>query len=256
VSPAEPVPRSRRGPLLGAVAVVAAAAAVFVSVRFAERLGDRGPSTPPTVADPDQTLLGFSGELAAADGGRILLRLTPMHAEPSVQAFDAAAIRRRLSLGSGEPWRLRIAWQPAVKTEAAALPPELALNSLSIADERGVALAVLASDRGAPRPGTRDPLATLLGPPSAPLTPGHEVDVFLWGRAPESGARIEGLAPPDATTGSAAAIALAPQAIRRAELGGSLARLDSPLAGNTAERGASTRPQAPPERDGARASRL
>jgi hypothetical protein len=162
---------------------------------------------------------------------------------------------------------LRLAWETADEGDASADAPGWDLRAVEVRDEQGIALrslpiAVTAPSERAPA----DPLATLLGPPGEALRAGFETDLVLWGRAPGANARVEGLGPASESQRAAlsacfdaqSTVALAPQAIRRAELGGPLARLDrAPApAGKNADSEASSGAPDAPARDAARPGRF
>jgi len=191
-------------------------------------------STPaPGIADPEGTVRGFAAELHGDDGSRISLRLTPLHADPSRQAFEARALRARLGFDEGEPWRLSLRWKASA--DGGALAGGLPLQPLELHDSKGHALSPIR------RPAdSLDPLLTLLAAPAEPLLPGNGADLVLWGRAPQAAAgelRLEGwpLEDRDAalratgTTGFEGRPVLVSSDLRRAEIEGPLARLERPI---------------------------
>jgi len=211
---------------------------------------------PPEVSDPDAAVPALLGTLPAADGGALAARLTPMHADPARQAFEAAALRKRFALPEGEPWRLSLRWDPPddgsggaasarfgtagpARGEAGTGQAALALGPVGIEDEEGLALDSL----GTPAPGGAgvDPLRVLFGPPTGGLRPGQTADWILWGRAPGHGARLVGLLPPpdspdaddfERSTGLCGPLRLEPGSARASELVVPVARLDRAAPGD------------------------
>ena len=177
--------------------------------------GPRPP--PPPVLNVDV----LRGARTLSDGTVIEVELTRLHAESEQQAFDSAALARRLEFGPGEPWQLQIARTLAPNSgKASAVHWEGA--ALSIVDDRGpCALPPRAAARAENSSSVpADPLRTLLAPGAGTLAAGASTRVFLWGRAAESGARLTGLFPE--------ALALASESLARRELGSALARLPAP----------------------------
>lgn len=195
--------------------------------------GGRGADGVPEIADPEEAIEGLAGVLELEPGLELRATLAPLHADPERQAFDAAALARRFDLDPGEPWRLR------VRADVARYRAE----GLRVVDARGVALVELLPEPAA-RPVDRpaDPLRTLLsahGAAGARLPRGRAtLDVVLWGRRPEAGARLEGLAP---AAGAPLAMELEPERLRRADLSGPLARLDADARDAHANRSGNTR---------------
>jgi hypothetical protein len=182
---------------LGFAALFVTLCALVVLALLARRLGRPalGERAQPPVADTPATVPGWSAALEMADGGRLDVRLLPMHAEPERQHFVALVVARRFALDVGEPWRLNLSWRVAgeeASASATAHPAaSLDLSALSIVDENGVALRTFVPPSSAAgRPA--DPVAVLLTPPSEPLGPGQEVSLILWGRAPATVPRLVG----------------------------------------------------------------
>ena len=222
---------------------------------------------PPDVSDPDEAVPALFGSLCAADGSALAARLTPMHADPVRQSFEAATLRRRLDLPEGEPWRLSLRWDPPsdpgggaasgrlgsggpARGEAVPERAELALGPVRIDDEQGLALAALEERAfgGAAESARADPLRALFGPPAGGLRSGQAADWILWGRAPGAGARLVGLLPPadapdaddfERSTGLRGPLLLVPSTVRRSELVLPVARLDRAVPGKIQARTAS-----------------
>ena len=227
-------PRAGRLRALLLIALVGvSASAVLLWMRAERTVADREPRAPVFDTDPD--VAGWSGEIELESGERLVARLTRLHAQPELQRFDALALRRRLDLAEGEPWRVdlrlfasRANAQNADASSASA--SALALRSVRVRDADGQAQHELA-DTSFPDRSLIDPLTVLLAPPASDLHPGEAVTLFLWGREPRGDVAIEGL--------TQATIALSPSKIRRSEVESSLARLDRALP---------ARPRAPAKR--------
>jgi hypothetical protein len=207
----------------------------------------RPASPPPGVHQREETVAGFQGEALAGDGSTLHVRLLPLHADRERAEFDGRALEARLALARGTPWRLSLRWTPAPPASAEtrrAPPAGLALDALAVADGQGTALVPIALD-----PAGLDPLRTLLAPPGTALLPGQGLDLVLWGRDPEAGARVVGLSPEVEAAADGpwcAAIELEPHSVRRDELEGPLARFDRgtpPRSGKSLDAPASDRPQ-------------
>ncbi len=216
---------------------------VFLSVvgaasLFFGRRSRRTPAAPPQVTSPDETVAAFSGELEGA-GGWLSATLAPLHAEPARQAFESSALARRLGLGPGEPWRLRVRWQrrrepgasrPAGDRPERDSPAGIALGAVEVLDSEGAALRSFVPPP-APGNGPARPLETLLAPPAGALHPGAVADWVLWGRTPAGEVRLSGLVPEGdgeflAATGFEGPFVLRAAWLRRGDLQAPLARLD------------------------------
>jgi hypothetical protein len=182
---------------LGFAALFVTLCALVVLALLARRLGrpDLGERAQPPVADTPATVPGWSAALEMPDGGRLEVRLLPMHAEPERQHFEALVVARRFVLDVGEPWRLNLSWRAAGEAAdagaGATTPDSIDLSALTIVDESGVALRTFAPPPAAEgRPA--DPVAVLLTPPRVELGPGEAVSLILWGRAPAASPRLVG----------------------------------------------------------------
>jgi len=246
-------PGSRRtGPLL---LLLASLLPTTVLVVLLARPRSSGEVAVPEVSDPDQSVPALVAVVAGPDGSRLEARLTPLHADPQRQAFEGGALRDRLHLGDGAPWRLSVEW---FAPEHEAPPPEapggaaagrfgdrgpargepgraevsaIGLGAVQVVDERGTALASI----DPPADGDRDPVRTLCAPPGGALRQGQASSWVLWGRAPQEGARLVGLLPPPeaaeaedfaAATGLRGPLRFAAGAVSRRSLSTPLARLD------------------------------
>ncbi|MDF1798067.1 MAG: hypothetical protein P1V81_02745 [Planctomycetota bacterium] len=125
----------------------------------------------------------------------LVLRLTPLHAEPERQAFDAGALAARLGLEAGQPWRLEVTWplgagvKPRFEKLFAALTE--APTSLTIVDDQGLCASTFArlvtEAHGRHLVQLFDPERTL--EVSAERAEGQ---LHFWGRGPGEGARLAG----------------------------------------------------------------
>ena len=124
----------------------------------------------------------LEGELELSQGGRVSVRLDPLHQDPHRQAFDKDALARRLELPAGEPWSLRF-------ESAGEAPPSAPLQVL-VLDQEGACLSPILADAARRAGAVEDPLRSLFQP--------HELQgdssgwqLVLWGRAPGPGGRLE-----------------------------------------------------------------
>ncbi len=249
------VPRSRalwNGPLVVFVPLVLSACAVWWMRHPGVSLV---PSRPPARVDPETTQVVLGGELELSPS-TLVFWLAPADLDVGRQAFQAQALRKRYALDEGEPWRLRLEWRAG---EAAGTLPSwssIELSKLVIEDQRGRALAPMHLNR------ELDPLATLLQPPAVPLEMGASIDLVLWGRAPGAEAKLVGFEARDSSDrevilGHEFQVSLSSRPLRKGDLVGPLARLDSAPAGPNPKPEGKTAPSgasAPPVRgsDGAR----
>jgi hypothetical protein len=214
------------------------------------RRGD--PAPPPSQSDPGADVAAWRGELVGARGAWLEARLSPLHADPERQDFEARTLRRRLDLEEGRAWRLRVLWSAPRATQGAAAGAPLALGErgpggaepLASAEPSGIGLGAVevVDDAGVaarslppPESGTdaHDPLRVLLAPPPGALRPGQAADWILWGRAPRPGATLRGLVPGHdadflAATGFSGRLELRGVSLRRDDLDEPLARLERP----------------------------
>jgi hypothetical protein len=196
---------------------------------------ERAPSErAPVRAEPERALPAFLGTRPAAEGQPPLVaRLTRLHADPARQSFDARALRERLVLGMGEPWRLELTHEGGPDSAA------IEVGELSVIDERGVALNALRPGRRSADPAVGDPVSALLGPPAQPLEPGGALQWVLWGRAPEGNVRLRGLAgaAADGLAGEEGAeLPMAPTEVPSGTVPQSLARRPVPVGEGSAPR--------------------
>lgn len=220
----------RIGPIILVLPLAVLLLGVLVARRAARPSGERA-SVP---AKPQGSVRAWSGSLSFEQGGRLLARLSRLHPDPVRQAFDARALAQRLGLGAGEPWRLEL-----THLEGGHAPAAVVLEELRIRDDAGLAQAVaVESTQIVSASGIVQPLAVLLSRPRVSLQPGEALSVILWGRKPELGVRLEGLAL-EAQTDPGHSLTLEPTVLTPAQARGSLARFDStasPSAGPTPER--------------------
>jgi hypothetical protein len=253
--------RERRvGPL---VLILPLAFLVGGALYLVKRVPALAPAPPPEISDPGEEVAGFAGELAGAGGSRLEAWLAPLHADPARQALEAAAMRRRLELAHGSPWRLVLRWRPPPagapappapapygksgppggEAPARDAPGAIGLGPVEVRDELGLALGSLVPAARPGEPGAvADPLRTLFSAPPGSLREGEAVDWILWGRLPQGEARLVGLLPDLAAgdgapadgearafreaTGFAGPLVLRPRAVHRGDLSLPLARLE------------------------------
>ena len=148
------------------------------------------PSAPPFTPHVEDrwSVEGWGAALDLGAGrGRLSVRLWPLHSEPEVQAFDAAALARRFELTAGEPWLAELSWSRPVQAgaEQRAEREQLEAGQLAVRDGRGLVLApLLSSSEPVAEDAPADPLRVLLAPPLEGLGPEQSLSVLLWGRAP------------------------------------------------------------------------
>ncbi len=187
---------------------------------------------PPSAGNPEQPIEALRGELSLPSGGRIVAQLTALRSDPEGQRFEAESLRRELSQGAGEPWRLHLRWDAAAAPGggASAVGADLergaqvvvGVSALELHDSEGVAARALTLDATAGS-GPTDPVAALFSAPTSGLGPGQAVDVVLWGRKANGRVELRGLAlGPELGSGlgsgESAAIALEETTLARAEL--------------------------------------
>lgn len=243
---------------------------------FLQREPPGAPAEPPVVTSPEESVAAFTGELEGRAGGWLVATLSPLHADPARQAFEADSLRRRLGLAPGLPWRLSVHWSAPESSSAADARPSgalgtagpargeapaptgpaaIRLDAIRVLDDQGVALEGFPDvrpDAGGDVP--IEPLATLLGPPHGSLAPGERADWVLWGRQPVAGARLEGLVPeadPDfsAATGFEGPFVLRATSLRRGDMNVPLARLERDPEGKIPGAGSSALRDASPAQD-------
>jgi hypothetical protein len=181
-----------------------------------------------------EDVAGFLG-VREVDGGVLRARLVPLQSAPDWQAFDAAALARRLGRGespresprespsesSWEPWRLELSFDAPQGTAP------LRLGTLFVASA-GARLAPLAAPPADPARAV-DPVRTLLARGARALPPGASIEIVLLGAPPRDVARLE--VERAAADGGPLVLELLPGLVRTAELARSLARSDGAGAG-------------------------
>lgn len=151
---------------------------------------ERGSNAPPftPLVEDSWSVEGWSAAAELGAGrGRLSVRLWPLHSDPELQAFDSAALARRLALPPGEPWLAELTWTRAVPRAARGPAPAELLQAagLTVLDGSGVALVPLEpASAPARNAAPSDPLAVLLAPPREGLGPDQSLSVLLWGCAP------------------------------------------------------------------------
>lgn len=108
-------------------------------------------------------------------------RLSPLQSVPALQAADAQRFRE-LGLGDGEPFRLEL---NLAGSEGDASEAGWLLEELNILDAGGVACSPV-------REGLLPaPWAARFATPRTALASDQTLSVWLWGRSPSDGARLE-----------------------------------------------------------------
>lgn len=195
------------------------------------------PPSAPRIGDPNEVVAGWQ---TADDAGPLVAELFPLHPSPERQAFEARALRERLGLGPGEPFRLRLSL----------VDPGSPVDPWTLCVRAGGAdvLAVVRPGPGLGASGARSPLATLLSPPSELAPDGRIAEVVLWGQRPAATPTLAFRT----RDGREVALELEPHARPRRELPAFLARLERPD-GDAAEEAGSD-PAERGKEPGARAS--
>ena len=221
--------RARRRSLWAVSGLLAATLGVLAGRALEQRSADERETLPPRASNPRSPVPAWDGRLEGSSGAALVARLTPLHADPARQAFEAGVLAERLELGPGEPWRLSLGFEPGALAGPLA---ELDVGALRVDDELGTALAPIAAGP-ASGTGAADPLRALLTCDG--LACGERVDQVLWGRAPLPGAVLAGI--PEGCAGFRERLELAPTTVERRELAEPLARLQAPDAGSGAAPG-------------------
>lgn len=178
--------RVQAGPFLLALPLFVAC---LVIVHMVSR-GDAGrQSSVELDTDDIDAVEGFTGRTSLR-GVELDLRLTRLHGERGHQLYDADALRERLDLGSGEPWRLEIRRASDDRANTPVL--RVTVRELVAVGEIGGRLLPI---EPAEEPGPlSDPLRSVLVPGSVELRPGDTGQVVLWGSLAEGEVvRIEGM---------------------------------------------------------------
>ena len=194
----------RPSPVGPIVMIVPLLSLVAGALWMRSRVAPGAPPAAPAIDDPEAAVRGW--RTVAREDPRVVAELFPLHADPERQAFEARALAGRLDLGPGEPWRLRL--------QIGADGPTIDPTTIAIEADGRAVLGVL-------EPGAAGPLAALLSPPSV-WPSGRVVEIVLWGRPPESAARLTCRDP----SGGALALDLETHQRPRRELPAFLARLD------------------------------
>jgi hypothetical protein len=176
----------------------------------------RGEHARPPQVETRAEIPGWSASVPHPLGGRLDLKLSPLHVDGARQRFEAVTLERRFGREAGEAWGVNLRWEsdpqgpgagtatgqesgagPATAQESGAGPapgPGLPLQRLQIADGGGVRLRPLDLESAAPgldRPA--DPVAVLFTPPREALAAGEGVSLILWGCAPSGEAFVQDL---------------------------------------------------------------
>lgn len=151
------------------------------------RLQQRRPAAAGYPTAPSQGLSQAAEAWVGRRDATLSATLTRLHADEARQRFETAALRRRLDLGPGEPWRLELRYDPPGGSEAT----RLTLDELGVSDAEGLQLLALSAPPPPPRGGVADPVAVWFGQP-ATLDPARTATILLWGEEPGSNALLVG----------------------------------------------------------------
>jgi len=204
---------------VGPIVLVLPILTAVLAIAVLRQLQHVRPAVEAPVPDDREALVdGWRARAERPDGSVLEAVLVPLRSAPDRQAFEAEALRRRLDLGPGGPWRLSL-----VRLGGGSEPLDLA--TLRVFDEQGLALAPIPADGPADSGAAgAEPLRVLLAPPAHGLAPDRRAELCLWGRGPGA---------PDTTVllhvgeGPAATLSLEPCQVPRADLPQHLARLDA-----------------------------
>ena len=161
---------------------------------------------------------GFVGR-QEVPGGVLLARLVPLQSAADWEAFDRAALARRLGEDVGEPWRLEL------RFEASPHEPALALGDV-VVDAGGVLLEQIEPPSADGTGGPFDPVRVLLARRAADLAPGASIELVVCGGT-SFDERIDGARVSiarDAADGGPLSLALEPARVATVELARSIAR--------------------------------
>ena len=117
----------------------------------------------------------LSGSLMLSDQLQVGVSLVPLHDDAQRQRFDSAALAKRLGLGEGEPWRLKLV--------AVGDLPLLGLNSVQVFEGERECLSPLVDEIEISEGLVQDPLLGLFRARSE-QSDGKGLELVLWGTAP------------------------------------------------------------------------
>lgn len=220
-----------RGPRAISLALVFALLALLASavVKLATNEALPGPSRP-EIADPEQPIEAWVALRNGAPARSVRYRLTALYTDPARQAFEAAALRARLGLAEGEPYRLTRTRDPL-----AADGPALSERPV-VRDEHGQALAPIPAS--VPGDGPADPIRTLFSTPVG-IERGGAREWILWGRAPHGAAEL--------ALDDGHCLALTQDKVRRADLEVPMAHLERAAAAGKNAGAAASKPDREPQ---------
>jgi hypothetical protein len=236
--PASPAP-ALRGPGVGPLVLLVPIFALLAFTLWRQAGGGTVVEQPTSTERPpsergERVVDGWAGSFTVPGAAPFVVeaRLTPLHAVPERQAFDAAALAERLGLPEGEPWRLALtARADAVADPEPSSPADMpGPTALPLAALALSGFRVLTGSGDGPQ---LDPLRALLAPPRGGLAPGQRVDLMFWRPAPTE-ARSATASEPSACTLSvvladtALEVALTPTRLAEPGTSASLARLPKP----------------------------
>ena len=117
----------------------------------------------------------LSGSLMLDDQIQVGVSLVPLHEDARRQRFDGEALAKRLNLGAGEPWRLKLV--------ADGDAPLTELSDVHVLEDGRECLSPLVDEMTSFKGGVQDPLIGLFQLRSG-RGEGREWELVLWGDAP------------------------------------------------------------------------
>ena len=124
----------------------------------------------------------LSGSLMVNDQLRVGVSLEPLHEDARRQGFDGEALAKRLGLGRGEPWRLKLV--------ADGDAPLAELSDVHVLEDGRECLSPLVDEMTSFKGGVQDPLIGLFQLRSG-QGEGREWELVLWGDAPTSDGQLQ-----------------------------------------------------------------
>ena len=117
----------------------------------------------------------LSGSLMLSDQLQVGVSLVPLHDDARRQRFDSVALAKRLGLGEGEPWRLKLV--------AVSDFPLSELDGVQVFEGERSCLSPLVDEMKLSEGSVQDPLLGLFRARSE-RSDGKELELVLWGAAP------------------------------------------------------------------------
>jgi hypothetical protein len=117
----------------------------------------------------------LSGSLMLSDQLQVGVSLVPLHDDAQRQRFDSVALSKRLGLGEGEPWRLKLV--------AVSDFPLSDLEGVQVFEGERSCLSPIVDEMKLSEGSVQDPLIGLFKARSE-RSDGKELELVLWGAAP------------------------------------------------------------------------